>query len=75
LFLAADHVQSVHDARRALIAPRTLLDLFDQIPEGETEVQDLYRNLLQKHRCLIVFDDAKDANQLRPLLPPAPVQR
>ena len=43
-----------------------------QIPESEQEVEGLYRHLLHERRCLIVFDDARDANQVRPLLPPAP---
>jgi tetratricopeptide (TPR) repeat protein len=46
--------------RQAETEPRTL-----------SELEGLYRSLLHGKRMLIVADDAKDAAQVRPLIPPA----
>jgi DNA-binding SARP family transcriptional activator len=40
-----------------------------KIPEGEEERAALYRTRLTGRRVLIVLDDARDAAQVRPLLP------
>jgi DNA-binding SARP family transcriptional activator/tetratricopeptide (TPR) repeat protein len=40
-----------------------------RIPAGEAERAALYRTLLADRRVLIVLDDARDAGQVRPLLP------
>ena len=41
----------------------------DKVPAGEEERAALYRTRLMGRRVLILLDDAKDAAQLRPLLP------
>ena len=41
----------------------------DKVPAGEEERAALYRTRLTDRRVLILLDDAKDAAQVRPLLP------
>jgi DNA-binding SARP family transcriptional activator/tetratricopeptide (TPR) repeat protein len=48
---------------------RALGDVGPSIPEGETERAARYRSLLADRRVLVVLDDARDAAQVRPLLP------
>jgi tetratricopeptide (TPR) repeat protein/DNA-binding XRE family transcriptional regulator len=42
-----------------------------QLPEEPAAIQQLYRSTLAGRRVLILADDASDAVQVRPLLPPA----
>ncbi|HQE92986.1 MAG TPA: tetratricopeptide repeat protein [Anaerolineae bacterium] len=42
-----------------------------RLPEDEAQLQPLYRSVLQGQRALLLLDNAADAAQLRPLLPPA----
>ncbi|HEV7649739.1 MAG TPA: BTAD domain-containing putative transcriptional regulator [Actinophytocola sp.] len=57
-------------------AVRALLDAFevaqDRIPAGLTAQVGLYRSLLADRRVLVVLDNARDAEQVRPLLPGSP---
>ncbi|MBC3839425.1 transcriptional regulator [Streptacidiphilus sp. 4-A2] len=43
----------------------------DEIPKGLEALTALFRTTVDRHRILVVLDDAKDAEQVRPLLPGA----
>ncbi|WP_370948958.1 BTAD domain-containing putative transcriptional regulator [Amycolatopsis sp. cg5] len=65
-----------HDPRRAMSAADALahllrsLDLPDErIPGDLTERAGLYRSLLHDRRCAIVIDNARDVDQVLPLIP------
>jgi DNA-binding SARP family transcriptional activator/tetratricopeptide (TPR) repeat protein len=57
-------------------AVRGFLDAFEvptkQIPAGLEAQVGMYRSLLADRRVLVVLDNARDAEQVRPLLPGAP---
>ena len=42
------------------------------MPENEDEAAALYRTVLAERRVLVVLDDARCAEQVRPLLPASP---
>jgi DNA-binding SARP family transcriptional activator len=44
----------------------------DDVPDEVDQAAGLYRTLLADRRVLVVLDDARDADQLRPLLPGSP---
>ena len=43
----------------------------EKIPESETEMEGLYRTVLEGRRALLLLDNAADDRQVRSLLPPA----
>jgi hypothetical protein len=45
--------------------------LIGRLPEAVGELQALYRSLLDGKRALLVWDNARDAAQVEPLVPPA----
>lgn len=42
-----------------------------QLPENENELRGLYHSVLHGQRALLLLDNARDARQVEPLLPPA----
>ena len=42
-----------------------------QLPDDATQIAALYRSVLDGQRAIVLLDDAKDATQVLPLLPPA----
>jgi len=42
-----------------------------KLPESEDELRGLYRTVLHGQRALLVMDNARDAAQVEPLIPPA----
>lgn len=67
------------DPRADPVSPAELITRFlnalgvvaDQVPPTDGARQDLYRSMLASRRMLIVLDNARDAAQVRPLLPGA----
>jgi DNA-binding SARP family transcriptional activator len=58
-----DPAQALHGFLEALgLSPQ-------RIPEGSAARMGLYRSLLADRRCLVVLDNAHDADHVRPLLP------
>ena len=45
-----------------------------RLPEGEKELRDLYLGTLAEKHALVLLDNAKDAAQAKPLLPPGRVR-
>jgi len=42
-----------------------------KLPESETELKPLYQSMLHSQRALLLMDNAREAKQVEPLLPPA----
>ncbi|MFD9893186.1 BTAD domain-containing putative transcriptional regulator [Amycolatopsis sp. NPDC059027] len=67
------------DSRHSPLEPAELLTQFllglgvktSQIPERVHERVALYRSLIARRRMLVLLDDARSADQVRPLLPPS----
>ena len=42
------------------------------LPEAEEQIAEIYRDRLRQNKSLLILDNARDAGQIRSLLPPAP---
>ncbi|QKW07584.1 tetratricopeptide repeat protein [Streptomyces sp. NA04227] len=51
---------------------RMLRGADDPVPQSQAELASLWRTLLAERRCLVVLDDARDHEQIAPLLPGSP---
>ena len=43
-----------------------------QLPDDEAAIADIYKDVLRQEATLLILDNAKDAAQVSPLLPPSP---
>ncbi len=43
-----------------------------RLPDDDEAVRDIYRDILGRHRSLLILDNARDGDQVRALLPPPP---
>jgi tetratricopeptide (TPR) repeat protein len=43
-----------------------------KLPDDDAAIGEIYCDLLQKNKCLLILDNARDAAQVAPLLPPPP---
>ena len=67
----------LHGAREDALTPETVLGQWlralgadpSALPAGLAERAALYRSLLSRRRVLVVLDNARDVEQIRPLLP------
>ena len=66
---ASDHPLTPAEALERLIRA---FEPTARLPETLDELKTIYTSLLQGKRVLVFLDDAMDANQVRPLLPPQP---
>lgn len=68
------NLQSMHQSSVSLTrALHQIIQVFvktDQIPTNLEQLQQLYHSVLHQKRVLILLDNALDANQVRPLIPP-----
>ncbi|WBB61758.1 BTAD domain-containing putative transcriptional regulator [Streptomyces sp. WMMC500] len=69
-FAAADSPTEPAEALRGFLQALRIPD--SQIPEGTDARTGLFRSLLTGRRMLVVLDNARDADQVLPLLPGAP---
>ncbi len=56
-------------------AMRRLLECFypgRRLPDDPAALRDQYRGTLKENACLLLLDNARSAEQVKPLLPPAP---
>lgn len=44
-----------------------------KLPDDAEAIAGIYRDTLREHKALLILDNARDAAQVRPLLPPAPM--
>jgi DNA-binding SARP family transcriptional activator/tetratricopeptide (TPR) repeat protein len=63
---AMDPVEALHAFLEAFAVPA------DKIPAGQQAQTALFRSLLADKRVLLLLDNARDAQQIRPLLPGTP---
>jgi tetratricopeptide (TPR) repeat protein len=65
---ASDHPLSPRDALQSVIRA---YHPTAQLPDDAMQLTALYRSVLAGQRAIILLDDARDAAQIKPLLPPA----
>ncbi len=60
---------SPEDAMRRLLEP---FHAGQKLPDDETQLKNLYQHTFGKKKVLLLLDNASNAAQVRPLIPPAP---
>ena len=79
LFPAAQLLVDLRGMSETPVSPRAAMESVirrfhpeAKLPDDDAAIGEIYRDLLQKNKCFLILDNARDAAQVAPLLPPSP---